>query len=68
VDLIGNDCKLILRLFLFYFIGGDALGDGGFSFREIRGLQELLLGIFWLAKGAGIGDCESFTLHTKYCA
>ena len=52
MNLIGNDCKLIVRLFSFYFYWGDALGDGVFHSE----IEMDCNGIVWEILGLWEGD------------
>ena len=58
--------RKISDYFQFYFIEGDALGDGCFSLREIRVLQDVFRGIFGLVGWAGIGDCEISLSYARF--
>jgi hypothetical protein len=50
VDLIGNDCKLFLRLFSFYFIGGIPWVMGVFT-QRIKGIARDIIGDFLACEG-----------------
>jgi hypothetical protein len=56
VDLIGNGCKLNLRLFLFLFYWGDAWVMGVFTQRNGLNARIIIGKVFGLRRGLELGS------------